>query len=961
MGEPTRFEFGDVAVDVVGRAVVSGGRPVTLQRKPFDLLVHLLRNRDRVVAKEEIYRELWPDEFVGDASLSMSIAKIRKAIGDSPGAPAVIETVYGVGYRVIADVRSDAPADDFGMRNRADRHPPAKHVVGRELELETLWTAWEQAVAGSRSAVLVVGEAGIGKTALVDAFCEMMSAASPPLVLRGECLDLRTCEEPFQPLLDAWSVLCRRDGAALAVDILRRFAPAWLLQLQGVVDATERARLQTEARQSNPAKLLRTHGEALVALADDRPVVLIVEDVHWADAATLDALTRLVRDRSPARVLALLTSRPVVGKSANPGTLLVDAIGRGGAGRVVGLGRLTANSIDAFLRAHGASTAATGSTCSALYDRTRGHPLFLAAAARHLAQGGDVHEVPPDLREFLHAQLDALDPDRARLVQVAGLIGTEFEAALVAAVVEQTLAEVEESLLSIARDRRILDVAGDVSWPDGTECRMFRFAHAYNGQTAVECAARTRLPGWNGLIAQRLVSAHPAGMPGSVAMRAARHFARARELPAALDAWQRAIAVAQEECAHERVRTAAEHALEVLEAVPRDADRDRREIALRLALGRALVVTDGFPADSVLANCDRLLATAQSQSDLLAQLTALLILSAAHQVRGEVRRAIERAEEMAVLVAGTPEVLRIAVQAWLGFLYVLSGDFGRARSRLEPVRTICVADMLRATGFDLWVDPDVVFAAYHAIALLMMGEPDAARERDGAALTRAEAIGHSYSRVTAWLVHANYLLVLGDIGEFRRYARDVAALAEREGVMGAANNLRAYRHAADVLETPSRAGAQVLRDSLAAAERNGERLEGVPMRVVLARVYAQLGDDRAGVEILDEALAFIEASGERIAEAEVRRLRALALRATDPAAARRELDRALVCAREQGARFIELRLAADRVEITRDRRARAKAREELREVYEQFQEGFDLPDFVRAKALLGRIVRTSWD
>lgn len=954
MGEATKFAVADVTVDVVGRRVVRGGAVVPLQRKPFDLLVYLLRQGMRVVDKDEIYRELWPNEFVGDASLSMSIAKIRKAIGDDSGAPKIIETVYGVGYRLIAEVRSVASAVMEPSAIRSVRATTTTVVVGREPELSALRAAWEQAVAGDRCAVLVVGEAGIGKSALVRAFLDILEGeAVRPRVLRGDCLDLSTCDEPFQPLLDAWSLVCRGDDAATTVGVLRRFAPAWLHQLDGVVDASERAGLQVEARRTSPAKLLRTHSEALAALASDRPVVLIVEDVHWADTASLDALARLVRDHSPARLLVLLTARPIRRGEGQRGAAVVDAIDRSGRGRVVRLERLPRTSIEGFLHAHEVASVATQATCEALFERTRGHPLFLAAAAHHLACGGRVDEVPPDLRDFLHRQLDALDSESVRLVQVAGALGVEFETGLVAAAVERTLADVEETLLAIARDRGLFDVVGEISWPDGTECRSFRFVHAYYAQTAVDRAARTRLPVWHRRIAARLEAAHPDGLPATVAMRVARHFARAGERVAALEAWHRAVSEAQGEGAYERLRTAAEHALALLESLPPGGERDRREIELRLALLRALVVTDGFPAESVATNCECLLARARSVDDFLARLTALLVLSAVYQVRGDVRRAIAFAEEMVDSAAAMPEAIRIVVQAWLGFLYAFGGDFLRARPLLEAIRSVPVADRMRGVGIDLWVDPDVVFAGYEAIVLLMSGQADAARERDATALERARAGGHAYSLVTALLVHANYLLLMGDIEGFRKYAREAATLAEHEGLMKAANHLRAYRDAADVLEAPTPEGALVLRASLAAAERNGERLESVPLRIVLALAYSRIGDGRATLTVLDEALAFIEESGERIAEAEVRRLRARSLLAEDSGAAHREFAAAMSRANSQGARLVELRLAIDRLGMARDGRARTAARRAMREIYETFRDGFDLPELVKAAALLG--------
>jgi predicted ATPase len=150
-------------------------------------------------------------------------------------------------------------------------------------------------LAGQRQIAFVTGEAGIGKTALVDTFARSIATDRGLRIGRGQCLEQYGTTEAYLPVLDAIGRLGREQGQV--VDVLRTHAPMWLLQMPSLVTASDRESLSREVFGATRERMLREMGEALEVLAADRPLVLILEDLHWSDHSTLDLISYLARQR----------------------------------------------------------------------------------------------------------------------------------------------------------------------------------------------------------------------------------------------------------------------------------------------------------------------------------------------------------------------------------------------------------------------------------------------------------------------------------------------------------------------------------------------------------------------------------------------------------------------------------------------------------------------------------------
>src|SRR5262245_32917642 len=337
------YVFGAYTLDTQRYEVRRGGQPVHVRRKVFQLLAYLLAQRERVVPKQELCEQLWPEQFISDATLDDCLAEARRAVGDSGRAQQVIKTLHGRGYRFVAPLtvldQAAAPgavplehrAAPETTRRRAPtvlRGPDAVQVpvaesallVGREAELAHLYQCFAQAHAGQRQLVLLTGEPGIGKTALVDAFLHQVASCGPmpdarhgatctppppaltpsPWLGRGQCIEHFGAGEAYLPILEALGRLARTAGEDVLKPILQRYAPTSLVQLPALCSADELAEAQRRTLGATPGRMLRELAEAIEALTTDQPLIMVVEDLHWSDPSTVALMSMLAQRPEPA-------------------------------------------------------------------------------------------------------------------------------------------------------------------------------------------------------------------------------------------------------------------------------------------------------------------------------------------------------------------------------------------------------------------------------------------------------------------------------------------------------------------------------------------------------------------------------------------------------------------------------------------------------------------------------------
>jgi DNA-binding winged helix-turn-helix (wHTH) protein len=313
------FVFGSFQFDVANASLRRGQQRIVMTPKAFGVLHYLLEHAGQLVTKNDLWGAVWPGVSVTDATLTVCVSELRKALGDDPRVPQYIETVHRLGYRFTAPVAVEPlhPKDTVinyqapALVNSARSAAP--NVVGRESELAQLHEWLRRTLTGERQIVFVTGEAGIGKTTLVEEFLlQAQLAAKDQLWLgRGQCIEHYGAGEAYLPLLDALGRLCREPQARRLVAILDQHAPAWLAQMPALLDGGRWKQLQGRVAGATRERMLRELADAVEVISQKQLLVLQLEDLHWSDYSTLEWLGFLARRQEPARLLVLGTYRPV--------------------------------------------------------------------------------------------------------------------------------------------------------------------------------------------------------------------------------------------------------------------------------------------------------------------------------------------------------------------------------------------------------------------------------------------------------------------------------------------------------------------------------------------------------------------------------------------------------------------------------------------------------------------------
>jgi hypothetical protein len=340
-------------------------------------LRRLIEDGGQLVSKEELLRAGWAKTHVSDGVLKVIILEIRRALGDDPAAPSFIETVPRRGYRFV--VPRARPAK---VAAAAD---PRAALVGRDRVLAQLEDRLTRALAGQRQLVFLSGEAGIGKTTVLDAFRDRAAADPDLLVAHGACLEHYGAAEAYLPVLEAFGRLLREPGADRVIRVLKTYAPSWLVQLPWLADRDDRAVAPRELFGVTKERMLREMAEAIEALSATTPVLLVLEDLHWSDYSTLDLLAILARRQESARLLVVGSYRSVdVIVAGHPLRPLIQELRVRRQCEDIALAFLREPLVAAYLAQRFGGHAFPPELARAVHQRTDGNPLFMVRVVDEL-------------------------------------------------------------------------------------------------------------------------------------------------------------------------------------------------------------------------------------------------------------------------------------------------------------------------------------------------------------------------------------------------------------------------------------------------------------------------------------------------------------------------------------------------------------------------------------------------
>jgi DNA-binding winged helix-turn-helix (wHTH) protein/predicted ATPase len=964
------------------------GRSIPLNPKAFDVLAVLLERRGSLVSKDELLDAVWRDASVADGVLKVSVAEIRKALGDSATTPRFIETVHRRGYRFVAAVAGgEEPSPRPGAATPSVRAgalvvwppcdttagPEPTGFVGRGAELATLDGHLTRMLAGERQIVFVTGEAGAGKTALVEHFVGAAAARHDVTITGSQCIEHVGPSEAYMPVLEALGRLARARPEIRPH--LRRFAPTWLSQLPWLVEEDDRDRLGRELLGTARERMLREMAELVEAISAEMPLIVVIDDAHWSDPSTIDLLSVVAGRREPARFLGLMTYRPAeLVLQHHPLRAVAQRLSASRRASEVTLDDLHVDAVAEYLERRFPGGRFPAETVRLVRKSSDGNPLFLVTLVDHLLARGAIVErdgqwqvgkdiraelaaVPESLRRLIQQRLERLDAGDRELLAAASLVGVEFSSAAAAAGAAVDLGDAEQRCDRLSAAGTFLRATGAATWPDGTTAGAFAFRHPlYREELAASVPARRRTES-HARIAGALERAYGA-TASQLAAELAVHFEEGGDPPKALPYRLAAAHVAEERLAFAEAESHLARALATLETLPPSESRDREEVGIQSRLGAIRMLTRGYSAPEVGHAYTRALELAERATGGSPAFPILWGIWAYYASAGEHDRALELAERnLEIADANGGRLLRLQAHHALWTTHYLRGDFAAALRHLDVGEPLYEPDDRRA-ALVYGMDPKMAALGYRALVTWVMGDPDRAVALAAEAVAHTLALEHPLSVAQAMLFSAWVRQARREPGECLRDAEAALAYSATYELPFWMPNALQVRGWALVELGRADEGMAEWRRGIELWSRVRGAAGRTAYEATLAEAHLRAGRLADARGVLDRCKALIETSRERYFEADIHRIDAALVLAEAGGIARASaatkrkaealLRRALGVATGQGARAFELRAATALAYL----RPGDPSRTRLAAVIGRFPAGSDGPDLQEARGVL---------
>jgi predicted ATPase len=884
-------------------------------------------------------------------------------------------------------LRPGAVASRFEALRASSQTP----LIGRSEELEFLLRRWQRAKDGEGQVVLLSGEPGIGKSRITAALAERLHE-QPHHHLRYFCAPHHqdTALHPVITHLEHAASFSRDDPPAAKLEKLRRlFGQGRLGHLRRRVTAhagqrSRNSEQETElllfavagVRQALIAELLslpignalsemnlspqrkkeRTL-ESLLGLLEDlsrkRPVLMVFEEIHWIDPTSRELLDLTIERIRRLPVLLIITFRPEFleawSGAAHVRTLLLNRLD-------AGEGRILAETV--------AGKPLPSDVVVKIADRTDGVPLFVEELTRAVLESGLLRDeedryaldwpmprlaIPTSLHASLLARLDHLGPAAKEIAQIGAAIGRDFSYELLAAVARRRTAELQDALSHLV-DAGLVFQHGMP--PDST----FLFKHALVQDAAYGTLLRGPRRVLHAQIAEALET-HSTEVIDSQPELLAQHYAEAGLVEKSIVFWGKAGRRSTARSAMAEAAAQFQKALDQLELLPDNPERQRQELEIYSALGAVLIAMKGEAATETgqaYAHARELWEQLGSPSEYL---HVAYGQSRYHAYRGELDLAQYLEEDLLRLSRERNHAAGLVLGHFAsGRTQMLAGRFGSARSQLEEVLALYDPIYRRSLVHQAADDPQVNSRAWLGIVLFCLGYPGQALAQSSAAVAEARRLAHPPSLAASLALSARLLSLVGGNTALDERAAELITVAIEQGFALRRAPATIYRGWVKIKRGDVVEGMSLLRRGTSAYRATRAELFMPHYIALLARGCEIAGQIEEAVTQLDEALAIVERTGERWCMAELNRHKGqLLLRQGHPEAAEQLYRKALGIAEEQEARLWELRAAASLAQLRRDQGRRAEARDLLAPVYGWFTEGFDTPDLKEAKALLDEL------
>jgi Protein kinase domain/AAA ATPase domain len=843
-------------------------------------------------------------------------------------------------------------------------------ILPRDRERRELWNAYCGAVNGRGMLLCLCGEPGIGKTTVVETFLEELDRSNEACVIaRGRCSERLAGAEAYLPLIEALENLLHGPSHASVVRAFQTLAPTWFALVATAAGSAARASGQSVTQE----QLKRQLFAFLRELSLSAPVILFLDDVHWADASTIDLLAYLATKFTDVRLIVVATYRPSdLRLNQHPFLQLKLDLEARCICRDIEVGFLTIDAIKSYLAAEFPGEQFPVSFATELHARTEGNPLFLvnlvgylrdreliAQQEGHWVLRGDLQsaqiELPASIRSMIQRKMAELSEDDQRLLMAASVQGYEFDSEIIAAGISADPADVEDRLAILEKVHFLVRGAGETKFPNRTISCHYRFVHSLYQNAFYSALAPARRRKLSAAVAVALEQ-HNASEASHIAGELAALFEAARDFQRSSHYFLLAAKNAARLSAHLEAAKLARRGLEQLAGLPDDTERRQQELSLQTTLGASEFLLKGYgvcEVEQIFRRAEQLARHNQQIPQLFVILRGLCFY---HGVRGAVSIWRDMCAELTELAEKSDDPGLLLLNYHLvGDLWLWMGDFTKSRELLQKgIDLYCVErDRSLPERFGAY-DLLVACKMFLAHDLWYLGYPDQAVATGEEAVQWARRLNHAYS-IAASSGHCAWICVLcGNAAKAHEYAQECYKVSSEFGFPFHTAHALSSRGWARSQRDEAEQGAAEIQEGIQLYEKTGAVLERPFMAILLAEALAKCGRLEESFAAIENARAGIEPNSPLFCDAELARAKGECLLSLDGNAEEAEqlFHKALDIARTQNAKSWELRGATSLGRLYASQHGEQLARETLEPVYRWFTEGFETVDLKNAHPLL---------
>ncbi len=849
-------------------------------------------------------------------------------------------------------------------------------IVGREKELEFLQKSFENLAKGSGSWVSVVGEVGTGKTSLVNQFLETVSNNySDVIIARGHSSERLAGTEAYFPFLEIMQTLLNtnRDSSA---HIMKKLAPTWYSQVTANL-GSETLTTRPQEKAISQEKLKRELANFLQELSNHHPLILFLDDLHWADASTIELIAYLGSLKfNNLRVLFITTYRfSDMSLAKHPFLQVKLDLQFYNVYQELTIDLLTQDDITKYLSLTFPQNNFPKDLAQLIFTKTEGNPLFMSDLICYLVdcQAISVEEgkailsqslsvisqnLPNSIRNMIEKKLDKLNEDERKILSVASVQGVGFDSAVLAKVLNLDPADVEEGLERLEKQLAVIQLVEEKEFPDRSLNLHYRFAHILYQNNLFSSLKPSRRASFASTIAQTLGKLY--GKKATIIAAELGHlYEMGREFSQAVDYYIVAAQNAVKTFAHTEAIALIQRAINLLPTLSDESEKSKKELRLQLMLGISLSVTKGYAAVETGETFHNALKLCQEigEDKLLFPITWGLEIY--YTVSTKYHIAYTYAQQMLEIgQASQSSILLIGAYYALGVLEHFFGNLTISKEHLEKSISLHDKNLTEVYISTYGLDPGIYSRALLVRSFLLLGYPEKAKQQLQEVLEISKATTNPRNIARATMFAANTYQFLQDAQTTKQLTEQSISYCQEHGILQ-------EKEWMIIIQGWAMAAQGQLEDGIAQMQKMMASLKERQMECTFSAFYALLAELLLNTNkftetlaVVDEALELINRIDERFYEAEFYRIKGnvLAKQAENNPELLPEAENsfflAIKIADRQQAKAWKLKASIGLFHLWSNQAQKSKAIEMLKAVYLSFTEGFETPDLLVAKQLL---------